>query len=239
MMMVDKILIVDDVHTYIGEFYILQGISFSVKKNEITAILGRNGAGKTTLMRTIIGVYKPARGRIIFKNNDITKLPTHKIVKLGIAYVPSERAIFNELTVEENLRLAYRGPKEKFEKKVEEIFELFPDLKRFYKQRGRNLSGGQQKMLAIACGLINDVDLLMLDEPSEGLSPKYVLELFSAIRDLREKTTILIVEQNFAVVKKIADYSYIIDNGKIVAEGPMEEIASNKELLRKYLGVGK
>ncbi len=237
--MVDKILIVDDVHTYIGEFYILQGISFSVKKNEITAILGRNGAGKTTLMRTIIGVYKPARGRIIFKNNDITKLPTHKIVKLGIAYVPSERAIFNELTVEENLRLAYRGPKEKFEKKVEEIFELFPDLKRFYKQRGRNLSGGQQKMLAIACGLINDVDLLMLDEPSEGLSPKYVLELFSAIRDLREKTTILIVEQNFAVVKKIADYSYIIDNGKIVAEGPMEEIASNKELLRKYLGVGK
>lgn len=237
--MTDKILIVDDVHTYIGEFYILQGVSFSVGKNEITAVLGRNGAGKTTLMRTIIGVYKLAKGKIIFKNNDITRLPTHKIVRLGIAYVPSERSIFTDLTVEENLKLAYRGSRNKFREKLEEIFELFPDLKRFYKQKGRNLSGGQQKMLAIACGLINDVDLLMLDEPSEGLSPKYVLELFSTISDLRERTTILIVEQNFAVVKKIADYGYIIDNGKIVAEGTMEEIASNKELLRKYLGVGK
>ena len=233
----NNILIVDNVHTYIGDFYILQGVSIRVKQNEITAVLGRNGAGKTTLLRTIIGFYKPRTGKVIFKGKDITGVPTHKIAKLGISYVPSERAIFKDLTVEENLKIAYYDPKEKFNERLEFIFELFPDLKRLYKHKGRNLSGGQQKMLAISCGLINDVSLLLLDEPSEGLSPKYVMELFETISNLSDRVAILIVEQNFSIVKKVANFGYLIDNGKIVASGPMNELSGNKELLLKYLGV--
>jgi len=232
-----NLLEVKNLKVYIGDLFVLQGINIKVAEGTITALLGRNGAGKTTLMKTIMGILKPREGKIIFQKEDITGLPPYIISKKGIAYVPAERAIFGSLTVEENLKLAYRGRKEDFEKRLEIVFDVFPDLRRFYKQKARNLSGGQQKMLAIACGLINDNKLLMLDEPSEGLSPKLVIDLFEVIRGLRERITILLVEQNYNAVKEVADYAYIIDRGIIVTEGSMEEISSRRDLLRKYLGV--
>mgnify|MGYP000156114326 CR=1 FL=1 len=232
-----NLLEVKNLKVYIGELYVLQGVNMVVSEGTITALLGRNGVGKTTLMKTIVGILRPKEGQIIFQKEDITGLPPHIISKKGIVYVPAEKAIFESLTVEENLKLAYRGKKKDFEKRLEMIFDIFPDLKRFYKQKGRNLSGGQQKMLAIACGLINANRLLMLDEPSEGLSPKIVIDLFEILKSLRERITILLVEQNYSAVKEIAEYAYIMDRGIIVAEGRMEEISSQNNLLRKYLGV--
>jgi len=234
----DMALEVKDLHASINELKILQGVNFAAKSNEITVILGRNGAGKTTLFKTIVGVIKPFKGSIKLYGEEILGLPPHKIVRKGISLVASERAVFSELTVEENLKVAYRGPKEKFNDRLEKTFELFPDLKRLYRLKAGNLSGGQQRMLAIACGLINENKVILLDEPSEGLSPKILKDVYEVVRKLKEHTTIVVVEQNFAAVKNIGDHFYLMDKGKIVLEGSLSDLEERKDLLKKYLGVG-
>ncbi len=235
-----NLLEIKDAHVYIGSFYILQGISMVVPKGEVTLLLGRNGAGKSTTMKAILGIHPPSEGQIVFKGEDISRLPTHNIVRKGIGYVPDTRRIFGSLTVEQNLVVSMRpkGLEEPVNERLEFIFDLFPDMKRFYKQKAKSLSGGQQQMLAVARALMNDNDLLLIDEPTEGLSPLLAKNLISALGRLKEFATILLVEQNFRTVTELGDNYYIFDNGKIVHEGNnMGELVSDKELVAQYLGV--
>jgi len=235
-----NLLEIENAHVYIGSFYILQGISLVVPKGEVTLLLGRNGAGKTTTMKTILGIYSPRVGKITFNGEEISHLPTHKIVSKGIGYVPDTRRIFGSLTTEQNLIVSMRknGLKRGLEDRLEFIFSLFPDMRRFYKQKSKSLSGGQQQMLAVARALMNDNDLLLIDEPTEGLSPLLAKNLMNALDKLTEIATILLVEQNFKTVSKLGDNYYIFDNGKIVHEGTdMNELVANKTLVAQYLGV--
>jgi branched-chain amino acid transport system ATP-binding protein len=197
-------------------------------------------------MKTILGIYPPNEGKILWRGGDdnegedISKLPTHKIVNKGIGYVPDTRRIFGTLSVEQNLILAMRkgGLKEDPQDRMEFIFDLFPDMRGFMKQRAGTLSGGQQQMLAVARALMNDNELLLIDEPTEGLSPLLAKNLINALDRLKEFATILLVEQNFRTVSRLGDNYYIFDNGKIVHEGNnMDELVANKQLVSQYLGV--
>jgi len=228
---------VDDIHTYIGPFYILQGVSFKVEKGGATVLLGRNGAGKTTTLRSIMGMTPPKSGKILFKGEEITKLPTYKIAQRGIAYVPSRRRVFSYLTTEENLKLAFRSEELTFEDRLNSIVDTFPDLKDGLKTRARNLSGGQQKMLLIARAMITKNELLLVDEPTEGLSPILVKKFTETLTKLKEEITVVLVEQNFKLAREIGDMCYILDMGRIVHHGSMEEVAENKETLKRHLGV--
>ncbi|MFW9786143.1 MAG: ABC transporter ATP-binding protein [Candidatus Thorarchaeota archaeon] len=231
---------VQDAHVYIGSFYVLQGISLVVPKGEVTLLLGRNGAGKTTTMKSVLGIYPPRNGNVVFKGEEISNLPTHKIVNKGIGYVPDTRRIFGTLTVEQNLIVSRRKgtSKEKMQERMELIFDLFPDMRGFLKQRAGTLSGGQQQMLAVARALVNENDLLLIDEPTEGLSPLLAKNLIASLDRLKEYATILLVEQNFRAVSRLGDNYYIFDNGKIVHEGNnMSELIADKELVAQYLGV--
>lgn len=235
-----NLLEIQNAHVYIGSFYILQGISLVVPKGEVTLLLGRNGSGKTTTMKAILGLYKTREGKIIFNGEDITNLPTHKIVSKGMGYVPDTRRIFGSLTVEQNLIVSRRknGLKGDVQDRLDFIFDLFPDMRKFYKQKAKSLSGGQQQMLAVARALMNDNDLLLIDEPTEGLSPLLAKNLINALDKLTEIATILLVEQNFKTVSKLGDNYYIFDNGKIVHEGNnMDELITDKALVAQYLGV--
>lgn len=235
-----NLLEIQDAHVYIGSFYILQGISMVVPKGEVTLLLGRNGAGKSTTMKAILGIHPPSEGQIVFKGENISHVPTHDIVRKGIGYVPDTRRIFGSLTVEQNLVVSMRpkGLEEPVNERLEFIFDLFPDMKRFFKQKAKSLSGGQQQMLAVARALMNDNDLLLVDEPTEGLSPLLAKNLIEALDRLKEFATILLVEQNFRTVSKLGDNYYIFDNGKIVHQGDnMDELVSDKELVAQYLGV--
>lgn len=235
-----NLLEIQDAHVYIGSFYILQGISLVVPKGEVTLLLGRNGSGKTTTMKSILGIYPPKEGKIVFKGEEISNLPTHKIVNKGIGYVPDTRRIFGTLTVEQNLVVSMRkgSSREDMQKRLDLIFDLFPDMKGFLKQRAGTLSGGQQQMLAVARALMNENDLLLIDEPTEGLSPLLAKNLIDSLDRLKEFATILLVEQNFRTVSKLGDNYYIFDNGKIVHEGTnMSELIDDKALVAQYLGV--
>jgi len=235
-----NLLEIQDAHVYIGSFYILQGISLVVPKGEVTLLLGRNGAGKTTTMKTILGIYPPKEGKIIFKEEEISNLPTHKIVNKGIGYVPDTRRIFGTLTVEQNLIVSRRKATShsEMQERLELIFDLFPDIRGFLKQKAGTLSGGQQQMLAVARALVNNNDLLLIDEPTEGLSPLLAKNLIASLSRLKEFATILLVEQNFRAVSKLGDNYYITDSGKIAHEGNnMSELIEDKVLLAKYLGV--
>jgi branched-chain amino acid transport system ATP-binding protein len=234
--MADNVLEVRDIHTYIGQFHILQGVSVNVPRGSITVLLGRNGAGKTTTLRSIMGLNPAASGGIVFDGQPLNDKSPHAIARLGIGYVPEHRAIFKELSVRENLEIAARKSGET-ERSAELIFELFPDLKRFYSLPGGNLSGGQQQMLAIARALVADNRLLLIDEPSEGLAPVIIEQLMRAIRQLSEEKTVLLVEQNFRVASKLADRYVIIDEGHSVAEGSMESLLGDEALVQRYLGV--
>ncbi len=235
-----NLLEIQNAHVYIGSFYILQGISLVVPKGEVTLLLGRNGSGKTTTMKSILGIYPPKEGKIVFKGEEISNLPTHKIVNKGMGYVPDTRRIFGTLTVEQNLVVSMRkgSSREDMQKRLDLIFDLFPDMKGFLKQRAGTLSGGQQQMLAVARALMNENDLLLIDEPTEGLSPLLAKNLIDSLDRLKEFATILLVEQNFRTVSKLGDNYYIFDNGKIVHEGTnMSELIDDKALVAQYLGV--
>jgi len=235
-----NLLEIQNAHVYIGSFYILQGISLVVPEGEVTVLLGRNGAGKTTTMKAILGINPPREGKIVFNGEEISNLPTHKIVNKGIGYVPDTRRIFSTLTVEQNLIVSRRKEtsRDVMQARLELIFDLFPDMRRFMKQRAGTLSGGQQQMLAVARALVNDNDLLLIDEPTEGLSPLLAKNLIASLDRLKEYATILLVEQNFRTVSKLGDNYYIFDSGKIVHEGKnMSELISDKALVAQYLGV--
>jgi branched-chain amino acid transport system ATP-binding protein len=231
-----NLLEVSAIQTFIGQFHILEGVSVAVPKGSITVLLGRNGAGKTTTLRSIMGMTPPTSGEIKFDGKRINGRSPYQIARLGIGWVPEHRAIFKELSVGENLRIAERGRGE-LERKQEFIFELFPDLKRLYQLPGGNLSGGQQQMLAIARALVPDNRLLLIDEPSEGLAPVIIEHLMEAIRRLAAESTVLLVEQNFRVASKLADRYVIIDDGQSVASGLMSDLVDDQATIQRYLGV--
>lgn len=231
----NNILSVNEIHTFIGQFHILEGVSLQVKASDITVMLGRNGAGKTTTLKSIIGLTPPRYGQILFEGKEINGFRSFDIASMGIGYVPEHRAIFRSLSVAENLRIAERK-KGDLDRKADFIFGLFPDLKRLYKLPGNHLSGGQQQMLAVARALVPDNKLLLIDEPSEGLAPVLIEQMMEAIRSLSATTTILLVEQNFFMASKLARYYYIIDDGKTVHSGLMSDLVQNEDLIHRYLG---
>jgi branched-chain amino acid transport system ATP-binding protein len=232
-----NILEVDAIHTFIGQFHILEGVSLAVPEGSITALLGRNGAGKTTTLRSIMGLTPPREGRIVFAGAEIQGKTTFSIAQLGIGYVPEYRAIFRALTVEENLKIAERK-KGDLARRSDLIFDLFPDLKRFYKLPGGQLSGGQQQMLAIARALVPENRLLLVDEPSEGLAPILIEAIVAALRQLAAHATVLLVEQNFRMASILADRYYILDDGQTVNAGAMADLVQDKALITHYLGAG-
>jgi len=229
------LLSVDDIHVYYGKSYILQGISLGIEDNQIAALLGRNGVGKTTTLMTIMGLVKPRSGKVVLKNVDTTPLPTFKIARLGIGYIPQGRRLFPELSVHENLKAALRSKSEEFI--LGEIFELFPVLKNRLNQRANTLSGGEQQMLAIARALATKPDLLLLDEPTTGLMPILVAKLEEVIRKLSQKRmAILLVEEKIPFALSLADRVYLMEKGKIEYAGGVEELKQKKEILYRCLG---
>ena len=230
-----NILELDSIHTFIGQFHILEGVSLSVVEGSITALLGRNGAGKTTTLKSIIGLRPPREGNVVFSGADIHGRRPYDIAALGIGYVPENRAVFRALTVEENLKIAERK-KGDLAQRGDMIFGLFPDLKKFIKLSAGQLSGGQQQMLAIARALVPDNRLLLIDEPSEGLAPILIEQLMESIRRLSAHTTILLVEQNFRMASQLADYYYLIDDGKSVKHGAMKDLVNDRATIQRYLG---
>lgn len=224
-----------------GETQILFGVSLRVEKGSITTLLGANGAGKTTTLWTIMGVLPAWRGQVLFNGLNITKLPTHKRVGLGLILVPEGRRLWPNLTVYENLILgaSTRRARERIQDNLEVVFNLFPRLKERLRQKAGTLSGGEQQMLAIARGLMGEPEVLMLDEPSLGLAPKLVQEIAGVLKRLRDEEgkTILLVEQNIHISLSIADYGYIIENGRIVLEGEPGKLQEDPKLKQAYLGI--
>ena len=204
-------------------------------EGSITALLGRNGAGKTTTLKSILGLTPPREGRVVFSGQDVRGRRPFDIAALGIGYVPEQRAIFRDLTVEENLKIAERK-KGDLVRRAEMIFTLFPDLRRLIHLRGGQLSGGQQQMLAIARALVPDNHLLLIYEPSEGLAPILVEQLMASIRALSAHTTILLVEQNFRMASQLADRYYLIDDGRTVKHGAMSDLVNDHATIQRYLG---
>jgi branched-chain amino acid transport system ATP-binding protein len=228
---------VDQIETFIGQYHILQDVSFEVKKGEVTVLLGRNGAGKTTSLRSIMGLTPPSKGKVIYKGEEIQGLPTFKVAGKGIGYVPEDQGIFGGLTVEENMKVAMKTQDKETEDRMHWIIDLFPDLKKFWKKAGGNLSGGQKQMLSIARAYLNQNDLILIDEPSKGLAPIVVEKVMHSIEEMKERTTILLVEQNFLMASQIGDRFYIIDDGTTVHDGQMHSLVKDEERKKKYLGI--
>jgi branched-chain amino acid transport system ATP-binding protein len=227
-----------DIHTYYGESYVLCGISLEIPTSSVVALLGRNGMGKTTTIRSIIGFTPPRRGKIVYGEKEITAFPPEKIAKLGIGLVPQGRYIFPSLSVKENLTMAARGSGRADSWSLDEVYSLFPILKKRANNRGTLLSGGEQQMLAIGRALMTNPELILMDEPSEGLAPLIVKEVGAIIGQLKQKGfSILLVEQNLPMALKAANYLYILSNGKIVYESTPDQLRSNDDVKSKYIGV--
>jgi branched-chain amino acid transport system ATP-binding protein len=221
-----------DLHVHLGESHVLQGVSFDVPVGGVTALLGRNGVGKTTTLRAIMGLA-PGRGKVELAGVEVTRMPTHAIVRRGVGYVPEDRDVFAGLTVEENLRLAERNGIARYDL----VYELFPELRERAGQRAGTLSGGQQQMVAIARGILNENQLLLIDEPTKGLAPLLVTEVARALERIAETETVLLVEQNLAVVQRIAQDAIVLDQGRVVWQGNARELLADQPLVRKLLGV--
>ncbi|HHX22888.1 MAG: ABC transporter ATP-binding protein [Tepidanaerobacteraceae bacterium] len=232
-------LTLDNIQTYYGNIHALKGISLDVKHGEIVTIIGANGAGKTTVLKTICGLVTPSSGKVMFENNDITGKAVSDIVEAGIAMVPEGRRIFPRMTILENLQLgAYLNKDRKAVKNdLEKVFNIFPILKDRIKQIAGTLSGGEQQMLAIGRALMSRPKLMLLDEPSMGLAPKIVSNIFDIIIKInREGTTILLVEQNARMALSIADKGFVIETGKIVLQDTAEKLLNNEQVKKAYLG---
>lgn len=229
-----------DIHTYYGDSYVLQGLSLSVGKSRAVALLGRNGMGKTTTINSIIGIAPPRSGRILFKGVDIAGVEPFRISRMGLALVPQGRRIFPSLTVRENLTIVPRTGRERDEVwPMEKLMSLFPRLAERISTRAKFLSGGEQQMLAIARALKSNPDLLLMDEPSEGLAPIVVQEVGHIIQQLKRKSSvsILLVEQNLGLAIDVADDVYIVSNGRIVHQSDAKELKRNEDVKARYLGV--
>lgn len=230
---------VKDLEVYYGMIQAIKGISFEVNKGEVIALIGANGAGKTTTLHTITGLLSPKKGSVMFERKDITKIPAHKIVSMGMAHVPEGRRVFAELSVYENLKLgAYtRKDKENLNKDLESIYERFPRLAERKNQSAGTLSGGEQQMLAMGRALMSKPSIILMDEPSMGLSPILVNEIFDIIESISKSgTTVLLVEQNAKKALSIADRAYVLETGKIVTSGKASELLEDDSIKKAYLG---
>ncbi len=225
------------VHTHIAQYHILEGVDLNLLPGELVMLLGRNGAGKSTTLRTIMGLWRASAGCIKFSGEDISRLSTPQIARRSIAYVPEEMAIFSQLTVAENMLLAAREQGLSEERKTW-IFELFPALERFWESAAGNLSGGQKQMVAIARAIAEPRKLLIIDEPSKGLSPAMINQLMHALTSLKQAgTTILLVEQNFHVARTLGDRVFVMDEGRVVHQGAMADLAADENLQQQLLGL--
>lgn len=230
---------VKDIEVFYGVIQAIKGISFEVNEGEVIALIGANGAGKTTTLHTITGLLQPKKGSIMFEGKDITKVPAHKIVSLGMAHVPEGRRVFGELTVYENLKMgAYtRKDKAEIQETLEMVYKRFPRLEERKNQLAGTLSGGEQQMLAMGRALMSHPKIIVMDEPSMGLSPIFVNEIFKIIQDVSKSgTTVLLVEQNAKKALSIADRAYVLETGKIVLKGDAKELMNNDSIKKAYLG---
>jgi branched-chain amino acid transport system ATP-binding protein len=233
------LLVTSDLHVAYGAIKALQGVSFHVDQGEIVTLIGANGAGKSTTLRTISGLLRPIHGDVTYQGQSITKVSAERIVKLGISQVPEGRRIFARLTVQENLEMGAftRKDKREIQESMERVFVSFPRLKERVKQYGGTLSGGEQQMLAMGRGLMSRPNLLLLDEPSMGLAPILVEEIFQIIKRINaEGTSILLVEQNAAMALSVANRGYVLETGRVVLEGKAQELADNPQVQAAYLG---
>jgi branched-chain amino acid transport system ATP-binding protein len=233
---VSAILRLDGVHTDIAQYHILHGVSFDVPEGGVHVLLGRNGAGKTTTLRTVMGLWRAVRGKVLFRDRDITGLHTSDIARLGIAYVPENMGIFGGLTVEENMRLATAAGRFD-EARLGRVFALFPALETFWKKQAFALSGGQKQMLAIARAIIEPRDLILIDEPTKGLAPAIIRNMIAAFREIAAEATILLVEQNFHFAKALGNGVTVIEDGRIIHSGAMAELAADEALQTRLLSL--
>lgn len=232
----NAILRLDDVHTDIGQYHILHGVSFDVPEGGVHVLLGRNGAGKTTTLRTIMGLWRARKGAIVFRHHDMTQMNTPDIARLGIAYVPENMGIFGGLTVEENMRLATATGA--FDKaRLDRVLALFPAMEKFWTKQAFALSGGQKQMLAISRAIIEKRDLILIDEPTKGLAPSIIRNMIDAFREIGKETTILLVEQNFHFAKALGRGVGVIDDGRIVHKGLMADLVADTGLQTRLLSL--
>lgn len=226
-----------DVDAGYGDVQVLHGLSMTVDEGSIVGLLGRNGAGKSTVFRTIVGILSPSSGSVVYRGEDVAGLPPHAISGRGVALVPAERRVFPNLSVRENLELAKEGM-DGTDEDVERVFEIFPDLRRVSGNRGQDLSGGQQQMIAIGRGLIGDTDLLMLDEPIEGLAPQYVDQIIESLDEIRDMgKTVMIIDHNIRKVLANADEAYILKDGQIAYHGDASGILADESIIEEYFGL--
>ena len=232
-----QILKIDDINVFYGSIHAIKGISLEVNEGEIVTLIGANGAGKTTTLHTVSGLLRPRTGSISFCGEDITRIPAHKLVERGLAHCPEGRRVFLQMTVQENLDMGAYIRRDDFSASLEEVYELFPRLKERRKQVAGTLSGGEQQMLAMGRALMSKPKLLMLDEPSMGLAPILVEQIFDIIKNLHAVgTTILLVEQNAQAALSIADRAYVLETGKITLSGTGAELSKSDEVRKAYLG---
>lgn len=229
---------VENIHVYYGAIHAIRGVSFHVNEGEVVTLIGANGAGKSTILKTVSGLLRPKSGTIVFDGTDITQIPPHKLIPMGLAHVPEGRRIFQQMTVEENLEMgAFTQPKGGIAADLEQVFTLFPRLKERRRQIAGTLSGGEQQMLAMGRALMSHPKLLMLDEPSMGLAPILVEQIFDIIRSLhRTGTTILLVEQNAQMALSVADRAYVLETGEITLTGTGDELIHSDDIRKAYLG---
>ncbi len=229
------ILRVEDVHTYYGDAYVLQGLSLELAEGQILGLLGRNGVGKTTLVNSIVGFNRPRRGRIVFKGEEVTRVSSFETIRRGLGLVPQGRRVFATLTVEENLLVA-KSKAGSWD--LKRVYELFPRLEERRRQRAKTLSGGEQQMLAIARGLMTDPDCLIMDEPSEGLAPIIIQAVWQAVSKLKAQgMSILLVEQNAALALQLVDYVHVISKGTVAYSGTPRELWADDTVKSRYLGI--
>ncbi len=234
----NDILLVDDIHTYYGQSYVLQGLSLKVSTGTVAALMGRNGTGKTTTMRSVIGFTPTRRGKIWFKGEEITNLNAYEIARRGLALVPQGRRIFPSLSVRENLAIAAKQSSRKRTWTSERVLALFPGLAERLNNKGNQLSGGQQQMLAIARALVSNPDLVLMDEPSEGLAPIVIQEVAGIVEQLRtENVSILLAEQNLPLALRVSNYMYVLSKGAVVFQGVPKDLQQNQRVEREYLAV--
>ncbi|MFC7176227.1 ABC transporter ATP-binding protein [Halosegnis marinus] len=232
--MSDALLEVADAHTYYGESHILEGVSLSVDEGEVVALIGRNGVGKTTTLRTILQLTAPREGSVRFRGEELVGEATNAVARRGIGWIPEERRVFSQLTVAENVRIAAPSGNDA-EAALDLAFDTFPALAERPNVKAGSLSGGQQQMLAIARGLVGDNDLLLVDEPSEGLAPQIVADVARALQRVASETTLLLVEQNLPLAMDLADRFYLLDNGRVVTDGEATTGVTDDEEIRRYL----